>query len=294
MEVMYFKKCILDKKLPSLSILTGDDALMSIYLEQLYNNFDIKKLNSINDYLCIYSSKFNFNKNQIYIIFNDETFEKDNKLWTNKLTNVIFVYDKLLKTSKFFKAFEPNIVYFDKINDTLLKGLIKNRVSIADENVDWIIKECNHNYFKCLNEVEKIAIFPKDQHQNLFYEFVKDELLCKKDNVEDFSFSNAISNRDKVSALELSSKIKTPSDVLGQLSLVYNNLRKQLLVQGGSSSAEQVGLDPKVYFILSKKKKYTVSELCKAMDFLIDCFNKIKLGLMDYQDALNLFIIKYI
>lgn len=292
MEVMYFKKCILDKKLPSLSILTGDEALMSIYLEQLYNNFDIKKLNNINDYLSIYSSKFNINKNQIYIIFNDETFEKDNKLWTNKLTNVIFVYDKLLKTSKFFKAFEPNIVYFEKINDTLLKGLIKNRIQIKDEDIEWIIKECNHNYFKCLNEVQKISIFPKDQHQNLFYQFVKDGLLCKKDNIEDFSFSNAVLNRDKVSTLELSSKIKTSSDVLGQLTLIYNNLRKQLLVQGGSTSAEQVGLDPKVYFVLSKKKKYTIQELCNAMSFIIDSFNKIKSGLMDYQDALNLFIIK--
>lgn len=294
MEIMYFKKCILDKKLPNLSILTGDQALISIYKEQIYQNFKIKRLNSFEDYLNIITSKVNFNKDVTYIIYNDETFQNNSNLWTNKIDNIIFIYDKLLKTSKFYKAFEPNIINFPKIDDSLLTGLIKNRVDIKDEDIEWIIKECRHDYFKCLNEVNKISLFLKENHQQIFYSLIKNNLLCVRDDVEDFAFSNAVTQRDRIKALELSNKIKTSGDVIGQLTLVYNNLRKQLLVQGSNSSAEELGIDSKVYYYLLRNKKYSVEELCKILNYISDGINSIKLGLRSGEDVLSLFIINYI
>ena len=51
MEVLELKKLILDNKLANNLILTGDEALLDIYLNQIYSRFTILKCNSVKDYL---------------------------------------------------------------------------------------------------------------------------------------------------------------------------------------------------------------------------------------------------
>ena len=57
MEVLELKKLILDNKLPNNLILTGDEALLDIYLNQIYGRFTILKCNSVKDYLIKKANK---------------------------------------------------------------------------------------------------------------------------------------------------------------------------------------------------------------------------------------------
>ncbi|WP_300924663.1 hypothetical protein [uncultured Clostridium sp.] len=292
MEIKYFKQAILNKNLPNKVILTGDEAILSMYIEQIYKNFEVKVLNSITDYLSIKSSKFNINnKNIVYLIYNDEIFKTNKNLWDLTLNNVIFVYNELKKNDKFFKAFEAEIIYFNPLIQEQLLGLLMNRINIPEEDIKWIINKCNSNYFKCLNEVEKISIFDIIDHLSLFNYFKKNGIFCKNDNIGSYDFSNAVSDKNKILALELVNKISV-NDILPQLSLVYNNLRNQLLVQNSIQTAQQLGMNEKLYNVLKRKKNYTIEQLCKCLCILSDYLNKIKLGQLEPIDAINLFILE--
>ena len=235
----------------------------------------------------------------VYIIKEDEVFKNNATLWGIDLTNIIFIYSNLKKSDKFYKAFEPNIVLFDKLSNDMIKGLIKNRVKLSDEHIDWIMKECDYDYYKCLNEISKINIFEENEHEKLFIKFKQEEILCKKDSLQPFIFTDAIADRNKVLALELLSKINK-YDILRELAGIYNKLRIQLMVMTHNSSskdmevrAKELGISKGMYYVLSKKRAYTVEELCRCLSALSDYINKIKLGMIDSVDAINLFILRY-
>jgi hypothetical protein len=300
MEITYLKKCILDKQLPKGVILSGDEILLTMYLDKIKENFKIKKLDSINDLLNIRYSKLKLiSEDTVYIINEDEVFKSNSNLWNIDLTNIVFIYSSLKKSEKFYKAFEPNIVMFDKLSNDMIKGLLKNRISLSDENIDWIMKECNYDYYKCLNEISKINIFDKELHNKLFIKFKQEGVLCKTDYNQAFAFADAICDRNKILALELLSKVNK-YEILKEFTGIYNKLRLQLLVSTHNSSskdmeirAKELGISKGMYYVLTKKKAYSVEELCRCLVAISEYINKIKLGMLDSLDAINLFILRY-
>ena len=293
MEVLELKKLILDNKLPNNLILTGDEALLDIYLNQIYDRFTILKCNSVKDYLIKKANKFKVEKeNSFYLVYEDDNFRTNSDLWVKELTNIILVYKKLDKKDKFYKAFEQNIVWFPALTDDQLKGLINNRVTLSENKIDWLINNCNHNYFKCLNEVNKLQVFDKKSHNDLFDLFKETNVFSQSYVFQPYAFVNAVSDRNKKEALKI--LLDLPKDEpIGQLSLCYANLRNQLLVQGGNQTAEQLGINPKVYYVLSKKRNYSIEELCRALLGISDLITKIKTGLIDQVVAINLFVMRY-
>lgn len=290
MDVMEFKNKILNQSLDNYYIMTGDEALISIYLEELLIKFKVKFLNSIDNYISITSSKLKDNYN-LYIIKEDTLFKEDNKYWSLDLNNVVFIYNNLDKREKFYKYFENNIIYFDKLADNLLHGIIANRVNIAKEDINWIIQKCNSNYFLCLNEINKISCFDKKEHQNLFNIFKKEEIICKKDKVDNFEFSNALLDKNKTLSFELVDKI-SPDDIIGQLNLIYTNFKNLLLVKGGNEPAEKLNMNPKLYYILSKKNSYSTQDICNILLCINSLLYKIKLGKITVIEAINLLLLR--
>lgn len=151
-----------------------------------------------------------------------------------------------------------------------------------------------------MNEIDKLSLFPKEDHQKLFNVFKQSNTFCHHDDIDSFAFSNAISDRDKVKALELIFKL-SKYDMLSQLSISYNTLRNQLLIQNHNTTsttleqkAAELNISKGMYYILSKKKNYTVEELCRALYNCSELINNIKLGLIDSEDAINLFVLRYI
>lgn len=301
MEFLELKNKILKKELPDFFIFAGDSDLINIYLDKIKEFKEVKVLTSIKDYLNIKQSKINIIDNDyVYLIKEDEIFKENSSLWNNNYPNLIFIYTNLKKTDKFYKAFEKDIVYFNKLTQEDLKGAIKYKVTLPDEDIEWIIKECKGSYSLIMNEVDKLSLFPKEDHQKLFNIFKQSNIFCHHDDIDSFAFSNAISDRDKVKALELIFKL-SKYDMLSQLSISYNTLRNQLLVQNHNTTsttleqkAAELNINKGMYYILSKKKNYTIEELCRALYNCSELINNIKLGLIDSEDAINLFVLRYI
>lgn len=292
MEWEQLKKNILNKNLPNLVILTGDDYLVNAYLEQIRNNFTTKTLNNIQNYFDTIQSKTN-NIDTVYILKNDATIKENVNIWNYTYKNIVIVFDKLDKKTKFYKAFEPNIVYFDALDNKLLKGLIKNRVNVNDTDIEWLMQVCNYDVFRCLNDADKIKIFKSDEHQYIFNELKKDGLIGVIDNLNSFELSNAIINRNKYVSLQLLNKLKK-DEIIGQLALIYNSLRNTLIVQCANTYTSDLKMSEKQYKYLLMNKKYSVKELCFALVFISNNLNKIKYGQIEPIDALNLFILEYV
>ena len=137
MEFLELKNKILKKELPDFFIFAGDSDLINIYLDKIKEFKEVKVLTSIKDYLNIKQSKINIIDNDyVYLIKEDEIFKENSSLWNNNYPNLIFIYTNLKKTDKFYKAFEKDIVYFNKLTQEDLKGAIKYKVTLPDEDIE--------------------------------------------------------------------------------------------------------------------------------------------------------------
>ena len=291
MEILNLKNLILNKSLPDFYIFTGRQVVRDMYLEQIELNFNTKILNNVNDYIKIQLSKIK-EENIIYIIYNDEDFLNNSESWSFRFKNLILVYDSITKSSKFYKYWEQSITDFPWLDNTLLKGLLENRLNIKESDIDYLMLKCNNDYYKCLNEADKIDIFDRNYHQQLFDYMKRDNSIGFKDKIESFTLSNAFLDKDKIAALtEL--KYITKEDCIGQLTLIYNQIKNLLRVKGGKSSAEMLNMNPKVYYIMSKKNTYTIEQMTSILLYIIDSLNDIKMGEADAYDVLNILIIKF-
>ena len=85
----------------------------------------------------------------------------------------------------------------------------------------------------------------------------------------------------------------TKEDIIGQLSLIYNSIKNELIVRGSNNqTAEQLGINPKLYYVLSKKRYFSIEELCKILINIGDKLRDIKSGIIDSTDALYLIILE--
>ena len=300
MDFKVLKQNILNKTLPDNLMLAGDPILIQIYLDKISSLFNIRVLNNLYDYLSLKNSKLKEDTNIIYIIKEDEVFKNNSSLWGLKYNDLVLCYPNL-KKEKFYKAFENNIVYFNKLTDDDLIGGIKFKVDLDDNQINLLIQSNNHDYYRIMNDVDKLAIFDKANHKKLFNIFKQDKIICIQDIIEDFAFSNSILDRDKIKALQILDKT-SKQDILSCLTLAYNNLRNQLLVQNHLSNnknleerAKELNLNKGLYYILNKKiNTYSTQELCFMLLALGNYLNNIKLGLIDSLDAVYLFVMRYL
>lgn len=292
MEWEELKKGILNKTLPNLVILTGNEYLVNVYIQQIKSNFTSKNLTTIQNYFDNICSKTN-NDDVVYILKDDDIIKENTSIWNYAYKNLVLIFDKLDKKTKFYKAFERNIVYFEALDNKLLKGLIKNRINVSDVDIEWLMQVSNYDVFKCLNDADKIKIFDPDKHQYIFNELKKDGLIGVIDNLNSFELSNAIINRNKYMSLQLLSKLKK-EDIIGQLSLIYNSLRNTLIAQCAKTYTSDLKMSERQYKYLLMNKKYSIKELCFALVYISDNLNKIKYGQIEPVDVLNLFILEYV
>lgn len=300
MEYTILKQAILQNKIIPNIILAGDPILIDVYINKIASITTIKKLDNISQYFDLNNNKFKIDSNVIYVINDEQDFKSNNSLWDIDRSHLILCYPNL-KKEKFYKAFEKDIIYFNKLTDEDLVGAIKFKANLSDSNIEKLISSCDHNYYKIMNELDKISIFNNYEHDKLFSRFASDNILCYEQKIDNFALSNSVLDRDKIKALQILSRIDN-NNILGYLALIYVNLKNLLLVQNHCSNsndievkAKELGISKGLYYILYKKKnKYTTEQLCINLIYLSNLINKIKLGLTDSLEAIYLFILRCI
>ena len=162
MELWELKDRIKNNTIPNFLIFTGPElGIMDIYIDQISKvlGAPTKRVDNVTN--AIASSKvFSLTSGNKYsIVRGDKSLLISEKL-QEKVKNIkdylIVIYDNLDKRSKLYKEFADNIVTFEYMDEKTLLSLLSRKIDLSEIRLKWLIDACQHDYARCLLEIEKL------------------------------------------------------------------------------------------------------------------------------------------
>ncbi len=302
MELWDLKNNIINKTIPKLIIMTGEEiGLIRAYVDEISRSLNVEPAYADSVIQAVNNSKMKSlvsKKDKLVIIRDDKAFSQDPNLWHHlkRLSiHIVLIYTSIDKRSKFYKTFKPYIVYFDKMDTSILKQVLKSKINLSDKALDWLIEATNGDYSRCLLEIDKLLLFEEQDHTDLFREFVKEGVIYADIPDIVFDFANALLNRNVTQTFALAEILKLGVDhILQILTILYNNFRNVLSVQLSNKPTESsTGLKEKqIRAIQYRVGKYSDYELIQIVKFLGEFDLDLKREGFDYDIALDYIISK--
>ena len=266
---------------------TIDETFMIWVLEDEYSSI-------ISDqYIYLICSKRHLNKKIIESLneIPDESFIVDDNLyilktdkWESDEThdNCIIICNKCKEGIKIPKLQEWQVIDYVL---SKVKGLDK-------QDVEWLISLYNGNYFRFINDIEKISIFDIGTQKLIFNQMLNDGQFDDLTSLTIWDFSNSIIKKDMRMLKEVL-KVIDYIDVspLGLVTTLLNNFRGILNIQlNPKCTAKDVGMSDKQFFVVKKYNcgYYNRDQLIKIMKVLTNVeymfkYNELPLSLLiDY------------
>lgn len=146
-----------------------------------------------------------------------------------------------------------------------VKGLDK-------QDVEWLISLYNGNYFRFINDIEKISIFDIGTQKLIFNQMLNDGQFDDLTSLTIWDFSNSIIKKDMRMLKEVL-KVIDYIDIspLGLITTLLNNFRGILNIQlNPKCTAKDVGMSDKQFFVVKKYNCgfYNRDQLVKIMEVL--------------------------
>ena len=294
MHLFDFMKGIKNKDLPKFLVFTGSEyAIMEIYINQLCNQFKIKRtaISAVNQVVKKQRVVSLIGENNLYVCKYDTNFAKQEKEWENinsKLGDnyLILILNTIDKRGKFYKQFENVVVEFNEQDFNTVVAMLKKQITLKNSNLERLIAGCGNNYSKCLLEVEKIkclATVRNVDYDTAYETLLKEGTIHEIQDAKLQEFTNAVMTRDKSCFSKYKALILNNEPNMIILTWLYNAVRNQLSVQTvNSPSQESTGL--KYFFIkecLDRKGYFTTKQLLAFLDTIRYCEQGIKLGWME-------------
>jgi len=173
---------------------------------------------------------------------------------------------------------------------------------VSPNDLEWLLTQYEYTYdrvttiryFRFLNDIKKISIFPEDQQEKIFNELYLSGEYDDVSNLTIFDLSNSIMKRDPKVALEVLKVfpyIDSKPDVW-LLSILLNNFKKVIDIQFNPGfNADDLGLSDKQYYAVKKNNVgvYSNDRLISIYEMLTNCEFLYKFGglstnqLVDYM-----------
>lgn len=301
MTIQELKSIIESGNIPKgLVILKSDsEFLLNQYVESIIKqrnisaNFVEKWIYIINGSQDIFSIKSDDNSIDIY---NTEEFDCNDERLKN-CGNVFVTCKKITKQSK--EIFKDYIIEVDKLEKWQIEDYASSLAEGVNSNqLKNLVTICNYNIYRLDNELQKIKIFPKDQQQIIFNNFLDDNIFCDLNNHTIFDFSNAILRRDINKLFELYKDIRyVDVEPLGLVTILIKNFKNVIDIQlSRGLTAEQLGMKPNQYWAIKNNVCgfYTKDQLMNIYRFLNDIDRKIKIGEMPMEHLVDYVILKVV
>jgi len=164
MQVQELKKLIKEDNIPKFLIFTGEEyEIQRQYIQQI-SKVTGKSVYYAEDIAEIWkrlTSGALFDASAIYVLYDDKEIltqeaiysQLDTILHDNILILTLSSVDKRLKM---LKTYESSIVDFKTLNTDVLKRYVQNKIPLNDRNATILMNLCEHNYGRCLLEIDKI------------------------------------------------------------------------------------------------------------------------------------------
>lgn len=306
MQLFDLKQELKQNKIRPLYIFTGPEVgIMNAYVDQIKKIINFNDQCSLVDNFSDIVQKINLKSFMgnfsMYRIKDDkEILDKQNywdlleKLPRDKI--VIFIFSNLKKTSLFYKRFENIIVNFDRLTVDQLSKYSQKQLNLQKSYADILANICQKDYNRMLLECDKIKTYSKlfnvDNNRG-FKECLDNGLIYQEAEDVLFLLIDAVCRNEKNRAFDLLSEYKEVDDTpLGFLTLLYNNIRQILMVQGlgdNKDVASRTGLTGyQVKLAMEKMGRYNIRHLVDSLRIITNIDKGIKSGELDSSRAAEL------
>lgn len=232
MDLIKLQKSIVGGQLPSLCIFTGQEIeLQNVYLKQMGKYTRVDTVGSVYSKL---TSKLLSDTENIYVVRDDMDFAKNEKAWTNlasKIKNgtLVLQFTKLDKKTKFYKQFKQDIIEFNPMTTKQLIKILKGKVNAAEQDLAYLIEQCNNDYNTILNELDKMHRLGYTQINSQ----VVDKFIYKSAEPNVFKLIDyIIARKPRAAYQELQLVLKDGASPMGIFSLLHSTLHRCILVEG--------------------------------------------------------------
>lgn len=176
----------------------------------------------------------------------------------------------------------------DEMIDTMCFGAENSALQDLHDSVD------SDAYF-AYNECEKVQIFSEQERKYVLKDFLADGTISGCVNKNVFNLVNSLCERDIQKAKnELISGKYSDDEVFGIVTLLSNNFRNILLIQGSPCpTADKLGMNSKQFYVVSKLTgRYSTKALTKILYFLNSVDEGIKTGNFIQSDMISYIVTK--
>lgn len=293
---------------PTYIFVGPETALRDIYISKLMEagNLTSKRyFDSLREALT--APEFNLlNQKYLYIVKDEKELLSSEKLikafkeYKKASTPIIVYFTTLDKRKAFYKEFESNIIWFNKL-DT--KQLIKYAKTLIDGETEGFYKTfievCGNDMGRMKLEADKIVTYGSVYnmpYRKIFEKFVNEGLIFSESEEVNFQFANDVLFGKAHRVFQLLENID-PVDNIRILSLLYTIFRQHYLVRsynGNGKVSDETGVP--VFAVSNIKNNtpyFTMSELQLALRIIPQTIYGIKNGLIDNDFALK-YVLAYL
>ena len=165
MDVSALKAKIKSKQIPHYLIFTGPEwKVQQIYIQQIAKvlGLEVVYLDSYSEVYSKIRSRTLTSSSKLFLLRDDTEIQASDKITTQRIVDslkdnfLIHILTNTDKRKKYYKENQDRIVDFEPLSDSALKKYIKREVNLSDKNCQRLIEVCEHDYGRCLLEIDKI------------------------------------------------------------------------------------------------------------------------------------------
>ena len=149
-------------------------------------------------------------------------------------------------------------IKFPKLEDWMLVDLALAKLpGINRQDIEWLITIYNGNYWRFLNDIDKLSVFDKGSQNIMFNQMIDDHQYDSLSSITIWDLSNSILKKDLKTVKEVLRVIEyVDIDPLGLAKVLLNNFRNILNIQlNPMCKAKDVNMSDKQFFVV---KKYNI------------------------------------
>ena len=311
MDVATLKAKIKSKQIPNYLIFIGPEwKVQQIYIQQIAKvmKLEVVRLDSYREVYSKIRSNALISSSKLFVVRDDTELLLNDKIATQSILSAlqsnlfIHILTTVDKRKKYYKDNQDRIVDFEPLSDSALKKYIKREVNLSDDNCQRLIEICEHDYGRCLLEIDKIKItanvpeFRDVSKDGIFLELLDDGTIYQPPYDAIWDLTDAILDRKVNTAFNLLEKAYAYGEAtMVMLSVLYNNAKAVLQVQSYSGSNVSKGTGLTGWQIKNAKKhvgKYRDSELVRMMRIIQQTESGIKTGQIEDEMAMPYLLVR--
>lgn len=314
MELVDLMKSISENSIPHYLVLFGEEqAILDIYIQHIAQNYKIVYCDTVAYALSQVGKKSIDKSNKVYIVNEDNAYNKAEESWKNvkqtfsKSKHILLLkYHSIDKRGKFYTQNKGNAVEFTHLSEDVLINYIQQKLpALSEKNASKLIIWCNYDYGRILMEIDKIqqwvnyytdkegtpntdSAFKLLNKQGLFYKEIGDIT---------FELTNAVLGGYSETAIQKLDEAKRKGEPAMMIaSILYTGFRNLLAYQGLGSNKqnamERTGLSKgELYGCTKNVGGYSIAEVRRNMLFCQKIETGIKQGIVDEDVALEYLIL---